>query len=115
LASFNVFEPSPVCKRLRDNLPQSPEEMDVSVAMMEHEGCQYGQLPTIQKLIPSATLVASEQLAFTAAEVMRWNDILEQIFCSNSANLKKWETLFRPSNILKNEAYQFKVVFGAAI
>ena len=112
LASFNAFEVDEWRQGLRSSPPDSLEGMDEAVkAMGLLYGERYAELPTIQSLIRDSALIPSAELEFDEKKVNAWNDALKQVFCSD-ASREKWNEIFTPSFILKNESYQFDEVFG---
>jgi adenylosuccinate lyase len=110
LAAFNAFEPSDAIKRIRTNLPNSLTEADEALKDMAwyHE-----PKPTsIRWIISEGYLKTSPQLDITEGEVQKWNVILKQIF-SQADNLEKWNQIFQPSYLLKNEAKLYQEIIGA--
>jgi len=110
LAAFNVFEPSEEIKIVRANLPKSLEEVDVLLPTFQ-------QLPrpepiSIRDIIAKGNLKVSSELEATEEDVKRWNDILKQMF-SNPDNLEKWNQIFLPSYLLRNEAKLYQEIIGS--
>jgi len=109
LAAFNAFEPSDAIKRIRTNLTNSLTEADEALKDMawHHE-----PKPTsIRWIISEGYLKTSPQLDITEGEVQKWNAILKQIF-SQADNLEKWNQIFQPSYLLKNEAKLYQEIIG---
>ncbi len=118
LAAFNAFEPGDEAKKLRENLPESLARADEllleSLAKANELILEFRQVPrptpvSIQEIIAKAQLKPSSQLEASEKDVQRWNKILEQIF-QESENLDRWNQIFLPSYLLRNEATLFKKI-----
>jgi adenylosuccinate lyase len=109
LAAFNAFEPSDAIKRIRTNLPSSLTEADEALKDMAWH--QEPKPTSIRWIISEGYLKTSPQLDITEGEVQKWNAILKQIF-SQADNLEKWNQIFQPSYLLKNEAKLYQEIIG---
>ncbi|MFA6601750.1 MAG: hypothetical protein WCT02_02720, partial [Candidatus Paceibacterota bacterium] len=114
LACFNAFEPIPYSTELRQNLPNSPAEADLNLtALRAVGGCKFDDLPSIQGIIAKADLHVCTDLNCTDTQVATFKQVLRLIFGHDqSENKRKWDDLFKPSNILANEVHLFHEVFG---
>ncbi len=66
---------------------------------------------SIQLLIPEARLRFTDQLDLTKEKVNRWNNKLEQMF-KNAEVMEKWNEIFKPSYLLRNEATLYQEILG---
>jgi hypothetical protein len=70
------------------------------------------EVVSIKDIIAKGDLRTSPELEATEEDVKRWNDILKQIF-GNLDNVVKWNRIFRPSYLLRNEAKLYQEIIGA--
>jgi adenylosuccinate lyase len=110
VASHNVFAPLPAERWLRENIPGSLNDTDVLFGriLMSSRPSEYRD---IELAISTGSLEVCPELDFDEPTIERWNLILKKIFASEG-NPAELEKIFSLSYILKNEAYQFKEVFG---
>lgn len=109
LAAFNASEPGAEIEELRRNVPPSFSEAD---GVLERFQKIPRQPPiSIRDIISEGSLKSSSQLDITGESIQRWNEILKQIF-SNPASLEKWNRIFLPSYLLRNEAKLYKEILG---
>jgi len=104
LAAFNVHEPSSWAKELRENPRQQFELLPVSISW-ENEYC------SIQEHIAKGELRYSDELAPTMEQVEVWNKALKKLF-ADASRRNKWNELFEPSHLLRNEAFLFRNTIG---
>jgi len=109
LAAFNAFEPSEEIENLRVNLPQSLTEADETLAKFQQ--IKKPEPISIRDIIAQGNLRSSTQLDIGEEEVQKWNMTLKQIF-SNPANLERWNQIFLPSYLLKNEIKLYQEILG---
>ncbi len=109
LAAFNAFEPEGISHILRDSLPSSFIEADKWLLRLKHAE---QQPPTsIQTVIAKGQLKTSAQLEATEKDVSKWNDVLKKIF-ERPENRKRWDEVFLPSYLLRNEATLYREILG---
>ena len=110
LSAFNAFEPKGYEERkLREGQIESFVEADELLQKF-----QQISRPTpisIQQILSKGELRTSPQLEATEGDVKRWNRVLKEIF-QDPKNLEKWNRIFIPSYILRNERGLFRKVFG---
>ncbi|MDE2041046.1 MAG: hypothetical protein KGI59_01505 [Patescibacteria group bacterium] len=112
LASAIAFLPDAWAKNLRSVLPASLDEAETMFELVRGlEARIISVSPSIEDIIARAMLSRTDMLEYTAEQVLRWRDILQQIFASE-ANRLAWRNVFRLSNIMKNETAQFEAVLG---
>ncbi|MBI5004401.1 hypothetical protein HZC00_04905 [Candidatus Kaiserbacteria bacterium] len=106
LSSFCVFEPTPLGNWARNesftNHEQADEFLSSALRPITNDG-------TIKNMIGRAQLFPVEGLAATVENVDAWNALLRDIF-SDEATQGRWEHLFKPSNLLKGEAFLFEQI-----
>jgi adenylosuccinate lyase len=110
LAAFNAFEASEEIKDLRNSPPKSFEEADAM--LLKFQQLQKTEVISIKDIIARGELKTSPELEATEKEIKRWNEILKKIF-SNPENIERWNRIFQPSYLLKNEAKLFKEIINA--
>ena len=109
LAAFNTFEAGDEAKKLRENLPESLAKTDE--LLLKFQQVKRPAPVSIQEIIAKAQLRLSSQLEASEGDIQRWNKILEQIF-QESENLERWNQIFLPSYLLRNEAALFQEILG---
>jgi adenylosuccinate lyase len=109
LAAFNVFEPHPKALEIRKQIPQSLEEAAGMFRRMET--IPPSPYRAIKLVIASGTLHVSAELECDEQTVLRWNQMLTQIFSNDSA-CQKWEEVFDLTKLLKHEVVLFREVLG---
>ena len=105
LACFNVFEPSEARLALRGNISDSffySGKLLKQVSLIPPE-----EIISIENFIPRACLRTSDSLAATQEEVDGYNEFLKKTF-SNVETLKKWDILFTPEFLLRNEEFLYQ-------
>lgn len=110
VAAFKVFEPDAWTETIRKDLPKSLEEADGLLQEFKKAFSESNRV-SIKDIITYGTLSVSPQLEVSEKEIQRWNDILKQIF-SNPENLEKWNQIFQPSHLLRNEAKLYQEIIG---
>jgi adenylosuccinate lyase len=109
LASFNAFEVPKLRLGLRKRLPHSiPHAVTALVTMgiVKPE-----PIVSIQTTIRGGKLRVFEGLEATADQVKAWNIALKTVFGHQSA-IDKWNLIFDPTWLLRNESYIFNEVLG---
>lgn len=109
LASFNVFEPEPQWKELRESIPQSYQEASGSLVQMRYMAPE--EIGTIREIIIAGALWLSDELDVTAEQVSAYNTHLQQLFNVPEV-VGTWNALFDPSFLLQNEAKLYKEIIG---
>jgi adenylosuccinate lyase len=109
LASFNAFEPRKEAESLRLNQVKSLEE---SGRMLS----EFAQIParepvSIKDIIAKGELRLSPQLAATVEDIAKWNAILKEVF-EDTENIRRWEQIFTPSYLLRNEAMLYAKILN---
>jgi len=110
LAAFNAFEPTTEENELRINPPISLGLADMLLQKFQYEGWIKSKI-SIQEIIFYGKLRTSSQLEATEEDVQKWNQILKQIF-AEPANEKRWNQIFLPSYLLKNEDKLYQEIIG---
>ncbi len=106
LAAFNAFGSR---TGEQSNIPmRSLEEADAALAELM-EKPRVIKLVSIKDLIAEGKLSLSPQLEISNEQVQRWNAIISQIF-TGAENRKRWEQIFLPSFLLRNEAVLYKEI-----
>ncbi len=109
LAAFNVFEPDIEAEKLRINPLRSLAEADETLSKFQQFAKQ--NPPSIEDIIAEGNLRISSQLEASENDVQRWNAILRQVF-NDRANRQKWNQIFLPSYLLRNETTLYKEILG---
>lgn len=109
LAAFNVFEPDIEAEKLRINPLRSLAEADETLSKFQQFAKQ--NPPSIEDIIAEGNLRISSQLKASENDIQKWNAILRQVF-NDQANRQKWDQIFLPSYLLRNEATLYKEVLG---
>lgn len=110
LAAFNAHEPEGELARIRENPPQTAEEMDEAFRRVSE--MIRPQPVSIQHIIALGGLEVSAQLDIGEETVQRWNEALWRIFAA-PGNYDGWQKIFLPSYHLRGEAVLYKEVIGA--
>jgi adenylosuccinate lyase len=110
LAAFNAFEASEEINDLRNNPPKSFEE--ANAMLLKFQQLQKTEVISIKDIIARGELKTSPELEATEKEIKRWNEVLKKIF-SNPENIERWNRIFQPSYLLKNEAKLFEETINA--
>jgi adenylosuccinate lyase len=110
LAAFNDFEASEEINDLRNNPPKSFEE--ANAMLLKFQQLQKTEVISIKDIIARGELKTSPELEATEKEIKRWNEVLKKIF-SNPENIERWNRIFQPSYLLKNEAKLFEETINA--
>jgi len=111
LAAFNAFEPDAFSQELRSNPCDSFEKADSMLFRTRDRHFRKSQATeTIQRIISHSRLRVSAQLDASKEDVERWNGLLNKIFTLE--NWSKWDSLFSPLHLLKNEAVLYKQILG---
>lgn len=111
LAAFNVFEPGEEAKQLRESPAKSLNEADR--LLKRFELIPRPSSLSIKEIISAGALKTSEQLDVSKQDVKKWNEVLEQIF-QNIDSRCRWDEIFQPSCLLKNEATLYRKILGEA-
>ncbi|MDO8592461.1 MAG: lyase family protein [bacterium] len=117
LAAFNAFEISENRQIFRAAIAESLEEADRFLTgfklLRASDPREFACQPTVtlETIIASGLLSTSPQLEASAETVEQWNKILSQIF-NDPGNLRRWQEIFQPSFLLKNEAKLYKEILG---
>lgn len=109
LAAFNAFEPTKDAQSLREFLPKS--FIEVNALLWKFQDMPRIKPVSIQDIIKKAELMVSPQLDASEQDVERWNGILQKIF-QDSENLERWNEIFLPSYLLRNEAKLYQEILG---
>lgn len=110
LAAFNAFAVSDNLLEARQKFPGSFEEADELLSKFDKFPSQPRY--SIREIIQRGVLFPlPEQLKATEETVIRWNTILQNIF-SNQEIVAKWNQLFQPSYLLKNEQVLYQKILG---
>ncbi len=107
LVAFNIFEPSEEELHLREFPAKSFDESDRLLDSFEK--ISEVKSASIQQIISEGKLMTSPILAATQEQVDVWNIILKKIF-QNQKNLARWNEIFKPSYLLKNEAILYEKI-----
>lgn len=120
LASFQLKAPDALSKDIRGDLPISLDQADHWLGRFYDEDKKdlNQKLPEpgevrahLCPLIAQGKLKAMKELDHSSETISEWNRILRDVFDSTETK-REWYFLFRPSNLLANEAHLFKEVFG---
>ena len=109
LAAFNTFEATDEIEKVRTNVPRSLTEADET--LVKFQQITEKEPISIRDIIAQGNLRISPQLDITEEETHKWNTALKQIF-SNPANLERWNQIFLPSYLLKNEVKLYQEILG---
>lgn len=104
LASFCVFEPGQEWQAIRSADPSDFSPADALV-LDAHPPFSVAE-STICSIVEYGCLRPVATLAATAAVVEGWNELLRRIF-SDDAVRADWREVFRPSRLLRHEAFLF--------
>ncbi|MBU2564603.1 hypothetical protein KKA23_03430 [Patescibacteria group bacterium] len=110
LAAFNVFRSTKMAQEIRESPPTSLIEADSWFEKFKNTSPP--PVDSIQEIIIEARIETSEDLEATDYDVQRWNSVLSKIF-QNQENLLRWNQIFLPSYLLRNETRLFQEVLGA--
>jgi adenylosuccinate lyase len=109
LAAFNALAPDEVARTLRQNPVTSFAEAEKAFEQFSHPKTR---IPiSIRVIIADSMLVTSDELEATAETVVRWNQVLREIF-KDPKNLEEWHRIFTPSHLLRNEKTLYKEILG---
>ncbi len=107
LAAFNVFDPGPEAKRLRENPPASLEQADM--ALSEFRKLQSLAPVSIEQIISEGNLRVSAQLEATEEDVEKWNNFLKDLLSLPSAS-EEFSQLFSVQYLLREEDRLYKEI-----
>lgn len=112
LAAFNVFRPSRERLVLRETIPNSFEESKkllFKIASLKPE-----KFPSLKDIFPAAGLEFTDELDISQEQINQYNHQLKKIFWDETSPglIKKWEKIFTPEFLLKNEAVLYKEILG---
>lgn len=110
LAAFNAFKPAPRWKTIREMEFSDLKRADTLLSYAEKLSTDSREA-SIQVLIPRGLLDVHESLAADIRQVIKWNNVLEEIF-SDEKVLKEWNRIFEPSYLLRNEHKLYKEILG---
>jgi adenylosuccinate lyase len=110
LAAFNAFDVKEGRKNMRRYPPDSFDPMDALIGTFNFSSeIRDLEIKSIREIIRFGELKVSSELDFESSEVQRWNEKLIQIFCEQD-NIDKWENIFLPSYLLRNEEMLYEEV-----
>lgn len=110
LAAFNAFKPGEEETCMRKFPPKSLDEADQ--ALVEFKEIPRREPISIRQIIPEGKLEVSPKLAATKEKVDLWNNVLIRAF-RKQENLNRWNQIFQPSYLLKNEAVLYEKILSA--
>lgn len=107
LASFNALSPSGDWASVRAQVSTNLTEVDDLIANYPPAR----DWVSIQGLIASASLTSEPQLEVTSEQAAKWNTLLADIFADENTR-SEWDSLFKASHLLRNEASLFQQIIG---
>lgn len=112
LAAFLLFEPHEREMELRQAEPNSLDDADALLEKAWYIKPSCASPISIREFLPRGGLQPlPEQLEATEEDVAGWKKALDEVF-SEPQNLAEWNKLFKPSNLLKNEAKLYWEILG---
>jgi hypothetical protein len=111
IACFNVFEPNPLRKTMRELVSDSLDDAESSLKQMGNV-LSNDRFISIREFIPLAMLRRTDELDITEEEIAQYNAHLQGLF-ADKAVVDEWARLFEPSFLLENEERLFKEILGA--
>ena len=109
LAAFCIAEPEGFWKKAREQRNQSLDEMDKQLA---GAWAATEMKRDLGGLIAHGHLFVVDGLSWTQEQVSEWNILLDSLL-DDEALYDAWLELFKPSHLLRNEAYLFKEILGS--
>ncbi len=105
LAAFNVFS-LPTTPIICQDFIMADEILDQVQQTKINE-----PVDSIKNIIAEGRLNQSNSLAVTAEEVVKWNNILQQMFKVPTIQ-ENWQKIFKPSYLLQNETKLYQEILG---
>ncbi|MDP2708603.1 MAG: lyase family protein [bacterium] len=109
LAAFNAFNPSGLRLRFRAAMAESLDDADN--LLNNFKKLEPVPASSIKDIIMNGRLDTSDELEATADRVLAWNEMLNHIFRSEE-NQRRWIEIFKPSFLLRNEAFLYEKILG---
>ncbi len=109
LACFNIFEVNSTRAGIRKT--RNGSFTDAEAELLKLENVRNKRPENLETIIENGTLRYSEQLAVDDIQVTVFNRKLRKIFADAKISTR-WNELFRPANLLKNEATLYKELLG---
>jgi len=109
LACFNIFEADSSRLGIRSRRHKSFTEAETS--LKELTAFEPETKTNLEEIIRLGRLRPSNQLEITDDQVNAFNEALNKIFTDLTAPIE-WQEIFRPANLLKNEALLYKEILG---
>ena len=106
LAAFNVAEKKKSMIGYR--FPESLEDADRELQKIRVPA--FDTIPNFTEIVLFGDLRVSSQLKADQETVKRWNDVLDEVFKTGSDNILRWEQIFKPSYLLRNESHYYQSV-----
>lgn len=111
LAAFNLLKPQRDSKFVREHAPTDLKKVNELLAKFTDF---VPSLPaSLREWVPFANLEEDAGLDVSADQVARWNAVLKQVFL-HEENLGAWSEIFKPSFLLRNEAFLFEKILGVS-
>ncbi len=109
LAAFNVLESSRMMKDYGTMELKGLSETDRYLEIFKKSTTEYSM--TLEKMIMTGSLTTHERLKASQADAAKWNEILDEIF-AEIKNRAEWQNIFKPSFLLRNEAFLYQKILG---
>lgn len=108
LAAFNAHAPKDWAKEARENPPVSLSSADEQFVLVRELGDSLARDgDSIEDIVVYGTLHVSEELEANEEVIESWNAKLRELFADSELR-GKWQGLFKPSHLLRNEAVLFE-------
>jgi len=107
LAAFNVLEPGQLMKHY--SAAELTELTQTDQWLTTFRSMSFNYNLTLETKLLEASLTTNERLKASESDVAAWNTILAIIF-SDKSNQAEWRELFKPSFLLKKEAFLFQQI-----